>query len=189
MNNIKKTPNLLDLYNLIKEDIKPKYIIFCDLDGVLVDFDKGYQKLTGKPTHHADVQVKKEFWKTFNDSIKSKNITEFEYWSELEWMPDGKQLWDCIKPYNPFILTAPTINPESKEGKTYWVQNNIGPVRELIFAFSFDKPKYSRKNHILIDDREETIKAWNAKGGIGIHHTSTRDTIEKLETLGIKCQY
>ena len=37
-------PNLLDLY----EAIKPKYIIFCDMDGVLVDFDKGYKDLTKK---------------------------------------------------------------------------------------------------------------------------------------------
>ena len=181
---MKKIPTLLDLY----EAIKP-YTIYCDMDGVLVDFDKGYKDLTEITTDQANAQGKSYFWSKFNDSINEKNTSEYKYWSELEWESDGKQLWDCIKPYNPFILTAPTRNPESKEGKTYWVQNNIGPVRELIFAFSFDKPKYSRKNHILIDDREETIKAWNAKGGIGIHHTSTRDTIEKLETLGIKCQY
>jgi 5'(3')-deoxyribonucleotidase len=177
--------NLMDLYKLINENVKSKYIIYCDLDGVLVDFDKGYKDLTGVTTDHANVQGKQNFWDQFNNSLKGKNISEYKYWSELEWESDGKQLWSYIKQYNPFILTAPTRNPESKEGKTYWVQNNIGPVRKLIFAYSFKKPEYSRKNHILIDDRQETIVEWNAKGGIGILHTSTQDTIKQLKTLGI----
>ena len=47
---MKKTPNLFDLYNLIKEETETKYTIFCDLDGVLVDFDEGYKKLTDVST-------------------------------------------------------------------------------------------------------------------------------------------
>jgi beta-phosphoglucomutase-like phosphatase (HAD superfamily) len=42
-------PNLLDLY----EAIKPKYIIFCDMDGVLVDFDKGYARTNWETYHEA----------------------------------------------------------------------------------------------------------------------------------------
>jgi hypothetical protein len=40
-----------------------KYVIFCDMDGVLVDFDEGYKQLTGVTTQHADSQGKNEFWK------------------------------------------------------------------------------------------------------------------------------
>jgi Fe-S-cluster formation regulator IscX/YfhJ len=53
---MKKTPTLLDLY----EAIKPKYIIFCDMDGVLVDFDKGYEDMTGKHTKHVELQNSKD---------------------------------------------------------------------------------------------------------------------------------
>ena len=176
---------LLDLYKLIREEEHPKYRIFCDLDGCLVDFDKGYQQLTGKPTHHADVQVKKEFWSTFNSSIKSQNTSEFKYWSELEWMSDGQQLWDYIKKYNPFILTAPTFNPESKEGKRVWVTKHLDNVRKLYFKSSSTKAEYSRKNHILIDDRAATVDDWNARGGIGILHTSAANTIKQLKQLGL----
>jgi len=178
-------PTLLDLYRLIKEDTLPQYIIYCDLDGVLVDFDKGYLALTGKPTHHADVQNKNEFWSTFKDALKDKNTSEFKYWSELEWMPDGEQLWDYISKYNPFILTAPTINPESKEGKHTWVSSHLNNVKKVYFAYSSYKPEYSRKNRILIDDRKDTIDAWQAKGGIGIHHTSAASTIKQLKQLGL----
>lgn len=176
---------LLDLYKIIKEDEHPKYIIFCDLDGVLVDFDKGYYQLTGKHTHHADVQVKKDFWKTFNDSIKNKDTSEFKYWSELEWMSDGKQLWDYIKKYTPYILTAPTFNPESKEGKMLWVTTNLDNVKKLYFKSAATKAEYSRKNRILIDDRKATIDDWISKGGIGIHHVSAADTIQQLKQLGL----
>ncbi len=54
---MKKTPTLLDLY----EAIKPKYLIFCDMDGVLVDFDQGYKDLTGMSTKEADSQGKEAF--------------------------------------------------------------------------------------------------------------------------------
>ena len=86
-------PNLLDLY----EAIKPKYLIFCDMDGVLVDFDKGYKDLTGKSTNHADVQDKNDFWRLLDKSLKEKGLTEYDYWVNLPWMPDGKQLWNYIK--------------------------------------------------------------------------------------------
>jgi len=176
---------LLDLYKIIREEEHPKYIIFCDMDGVLVDFDKGYHQLTGKHTHHADVQVKKEFWKAFNNAISSQNTSEFKYWSELEWMPDGKQLWGYIRKYNPYILTAPTFNPESKEGKSLWVTKHLDNVRKLYFKSSTTKSEYSRKNRILIDDRASTIDDWNARGGIGILHVSAQDTIQQLKQLGL----
>lgn len=178
-------PTLLDLYNLIKEDTLPQYIIYCDLDGVLAGFDEGYFELTGKPTYHADVQDKTEFWSTFNRALKDKNISEFKYWADLPWNPGGKQLWDYISKHNPFILTAPTRNPESKEGKRVWVANHLDNVKKIYFAYAALKPQYSRKNRILIDDRKDTIDAWRANGGIGIHHTSTSSTIKQLKQLGL----
>jgi hypothetical protein len=52
-------------------------------------------------------------------------------------------------------------------------------------ASARNKPNYSKRNSILIDDRKDTIDAWNAAGGIGIHHTSAASTIEKLKELGL----
>jgi len=182
---MKNQPSLMDLYRLIKEEKETKYTIYCDLDGVLVDFDKGYYELTGKPTHHADVQDKQEFWKTLHRGLASKNMEEREYWSNLEWMPDGKELFKYILPYNPFILTAPSRDPGSKIGKTEWVNENLSGVKKLIFAAAYKKPSYSRKNHILIDDRKQTIDEWNTNGGIGIFHTSAKDTIKQLKKLSL----
>ena len=177
---MKKTPNLLDLY----EAIKPKYIIFCDMDGVLVDFDEGYKELTGVTTQHADSQGKNEFWSLFRNSLKEKDIPERSYWANLDWMSDGKQLWDYIKGYNPYILTAPSMDPGSKQGKTEWVARLDG-MKKLYFKPAKFKAEYSGKNRILIDDRADTIERWRSKGGIGILHTSAEDTINQLKQLGL----
>lgn len=174
-------PNLLDLY----ETIRPKYIIFCDMDGVLVDFDKGYKDLTGKHTHHVDVQDKNDFWDLLDKSLEEKGLTEYDYWVNLEWMPDGKRLWDFIKPYHPYILTAPSLDPGSKQGKRKWV-GRLDGMKNIYFKKAKNKSDFSGKNRILIDDRADTIDKWNEKGGIGILHISAQDTIEQLKQLGLK---
>lgn len=169
----------------LNEEKKPKkYYIFCDMDGVLVDFDKGYENLTGKHTKHADVQDSKVFWDTFRQSLEDKNTSEKDYWSKLDWMPDGKQLWDYIKPYTPYVLTAPSKNPESKEGKREWVER-LDNMKNIYFRPAKFKADFAGKNKILIDDREDTIKSWRTNGGIGILHTSAADTIEQLKQLGL----
>jgi len=193
----KRTKNIgLPMFE--EQEKKPKkYYIFSDMDGVLADFDKGYKDLTGMTTHHADAQGKKEFWKIFRDSLKEKGMSEKEYWAGLDWMPDGKKYWDYIKQYKPYVLTAPSVNfdapedqrysPEynqSMQGKTEWGQR-LPNMRKMYFASAKNKAKFARPNTILIDDRKDTIDAWNAAGGIGIFHTSADNTIKQLQDLGL----
>jgi 5'(3')-deoxyribonucleotidase len=177
---MKKTPNLLDLY----EAIKPKYTIFCDMDGVLVDFDKGYKELTGKSTKHVKLQDKNEFWDLLKRSLKDKGLEEYDYWVNLPWMSDGQTLWDYIKQYNPYILTAPSMDPGSKQGKNEWIQRMDG-MKRIYFKPARFKQELSGKNRILIDDRADTIDNWRSKGGIGILHTSAANTIKQLKDLGL----
>jgi hypothetical protein len=180
-----------------KEMGEKKYVIFCDMDGVLVDFDKGYKDLTGLSTKQADAQGKSEFWKLFGKSLKEKNISDKSYWANLDWMPDGKQLWSYISPYNPYVLTAPSVNfdipfedryklenNESMQGKTEWVQR-LPNMRKLYFRSAGRKADFAGPDKILIDDRKDTIDSWNANGGIGILHTSTANTIKQLQDLGL----
>ena len=174
-------PNLLDLY----EAIKPKYIIFCDMDGVLVDFDRGYKELTGKSTNHKSVQDKNDFWRLLDKSLEEKGLEEYDYWVNLPWMPDGRTLWDYIKGYKPYILTAPSLDPGSRKAKREWVDTELPEAKNIYFRKAQLKPDFSGKNRILIDDREDTVEAWNAKGGIGIYHTSAANTIQQLKDLGI----
>jgi hypothetical protein len=167
-----------------EEKEKSKYIIFCDMDGVLVDFDKGYEDLTGLHTKHADVQDSNDFWNKFKSSLTEKNMEEYDYWANLEWMSDGQELWNYIKQYNPYVLTAPSRDPGSKLGKKEWVLR-LDNMKNIYFRAAQNKSDFSGRNRILIDDRADTIEKWNKAGGIGILHTSTQDTIEQLKKLGL----
>ena len=50
-------------------------------------------------------------------------------------------------------------------------------------AYAKDK---DGKPNILIDDYIKNINEWEAKGGIGIHHTNIGKTIGELKRLGFK---
>ena len=167
-----------------EEETEQTYTIYCDMDGVLVDFDKGYKALTGKETTHVDVQDKNEFWGTFRNGLEGRKMSEKDYWANLQWMPDGKDLWNHIKQYKPTLLSAPSRDPQSRWGKRIWVKKNI-PGTPLILAYAESKKNYANKTAILIDDRISNINDWNAAGGIGILHTSTETTLEKLSKYGI----
>ena len=186
---MKKTPTLLDLY----EAIRPKYTIFCDMDGVLCDFDLGYKDLTGKSTDEANTVGKSYFWKLFRESVGEN---EKEFWANLNWQPGGEKLWETISPYNPNILSSPAIdfslpqdqqlNPDFNQaiqGKKEWIAKNLSNVGREIFVPAIQKSAFAKPNRILIDDMEKNINAWEANGGIGILHKNLSDTLEKLETL------
>jgi hypothetical protein len=70
--------------------------IFCDLDGVLVDFDAGVVKLCGKPPSQISSGL---LW----SSIAKAGTSFFE---DLPWCTDGLELWNAIRPYRPTILTG-----------------------------------------------------------------------------------
>ncbi len=155
-----------------------QYKVYCDMDGVIVDFEHGYNRLTGRDAPgFSSPYNKNEFWSAI-DKAGAK------FWADLEWMEDGPQLWSYIKQYNPKLLTAPSMNPSSEEGKLQWVEKNI-PGTQTIFKQAKNKQDLAEPNAILIDDREDNIERWIDAGGIGIRHTSTASTIKKLQKLGL----
>jgi hypothetical protein len=186
---MKKTPTLLDLY----EAIKP-YTIYCDMDGVLCDFDKGYEDLTGVSTQKANEESKSSFWKRFRDSLKEKDIKEKDFWANLKWQPGGEKLWDSIQKYNPNILSAPAVDfslpsdqqlspdyNEAIQGKKEWIAKNLSGVGEEIFVPAPQKASYANPKSILIDDMKKNVDAWRSSGGKAILHKSLLKTLEILK--------
>jgi len=152
------------------------YKIYCDMDGVLADFESGYEELTG-------IDLKGEFKKgdDFWDPIKVAGIG---FWAGLKWMPGGQELWDYLKPFNPQLLSAPSREQSSRIGKHVWVKHKI-PGTKLILRYANQKQQLATPESILIDDRQINIDQWEAAGGIGILHTSTDNTISQLKKLGL----
>ena len=146
------------------------------MDGVLVDFDKGYYELTG---HKLDGEHRTDehFWDPINEA-------GYDFWINLEWMSDGKRLWKYIEKYNPQLLSAPSRQNESRVAKHDWVNKEL-PNTQLILRSAKHKKDFAAKNHILIDDRIDNIQDWRDAGGIGIHHVRTKHTIDQLKVLGL----
>jgi hypothetical protein len=148
------------------------------MDGVLVNFVQGYKELTGIDTS-TYVQGNANFWAPVDAEGAA-------WWANLDWMPDGPNLWNYIKKYNPYILSSPSRSNSSRVGKDAWCKINIpNQYRKLLLYPRHEKQKFAGPNHILIDDMAETIKEWNNKGGIGILHKSAATTIFTLKTLGL----
>ena len=165
---------LKELYNINENQ---QYKIYCDMDGVIVDFEGGYEKLTGKNIKGNHVKGDGDFWQPITDA-------GVKFWAGLKWMSDGKELWSYIKQYNPELLSAPSREESSKIGKHVWVKNNI-PGSKLILRSAERKQEFATPNSILIDDRADNIQRWKDAGGIGIHHTSAQNTIKQLQELGL----
>ena len=165
---------LKELYNINENE---KYEIYCDMDGVLVDFERGYEELTGKNIRGNHVKGNADFWQPITDA-------GVEFWTKLKWMSDGKQLWNYIKKHKPSLLSAPSREESSRIGKHIWVENNT-PGVNLILRAADKKQEFASPNAILIDDRADNIQRWKDAGGIGIHHISAENTINELEKLGL----
>ncbi len=174
------------------------YQIYCDMDGVLVDFEGGAVKyITNKLQSGEAEELKAELGRDFiekKDINKNRSVRKFmykelehhaDYWRDLEWTPDGKKLWSHIAPYNPYILTSP-MGKGSEIGKQEWIDKNLNPPPpEKIFMHH---DKYTRattngKPNILIDDFSKNTIPWADAGGIAILHTSTAKTIQELEEI------
>jgi len=172
-----------------------KYTIYCDMDGGLCDFDKRFMEFSNgmSPSKYESEFGKKAFW----DLIKEKGE---KFWSEMEWKVDekdpeadekdfkktgGKTLWEYIEKYKPIILSAPSFEKSSKDGKEKWINSNLKNVGGIKLVPANEKQKFANPNAILIDDRTSNIQQWRDKGGIGILHTSANETIKQLKKYGL----
>jgi hypothetical protein len=96
------------------------YKIFCDLDGVLVDFDYGVKSLLNS---HPSKLIKGTMWK----HIARANA----FYEHLPWKSDGKKLWRVLKPLTPDILTGVPYPKSSRVEKYNWCQRELGLDDEL----------------------------------------------------------
>ena len=105
---------LSKIYKEMLQENQSKYRIFCDMDGVIADFDTRFKTLNSEkisPGEYESKYGKEKFW----DFIDKENGVKF--WVGIPWMKDGKELWDFIKKYNPSLLSAPSKNSSSRLGK------------------------------------------------------------------------
>jgi hypothetical protein len=176
---------IIDQIALFEEkENKTKLKIFCDMDGCLTNWFKAFRDLGPEVTkglegnEYEEKYGRDELWKQIAEHGK------LEFWSQMEWMKDGKKLWNYIKDKNPTILTTPADSQFSKDGKKIWCSRELD--KNVPIIMKKEKWEEADENSILIDDYDKKIKDWKTKGkGIGILHTSADKTIAELKKLGI----
>lgn len=174
----------------------PTYQIYCDMDGVLTDFEKRFVDMlrqegpkyyskevinqVTRPKHFEKLEGEKEFWNFIDNHVG------LEFWSDMEWMPNGRQLWNFIAPYNPVILTSPSRQNTSRLGKRIWVKNHLSPAPPVEFRFGEAKSDFANEKAILIDDKPSNLEAFAAKGGIALEvkDGEIQSVINALRQLG-----
>jgi hypothetical protein len=104
----------------------------------------------------------------------------------MDWMQNGKSLWNFISKYNPTLLTSPSRDNTSRLGKNLWVKNQLTPKPKVIFAYSASKQRYATPTSILIDDKPSNIEQWRAAGGIAfrVKKGDITEAINGLKELG-----
>jgi len=167
--------------------------LFCDLDGVLADFDAGIQKLTGRdPGELGSAQM----WRAVSRYDGAKG-----FFGSLALMPDARDLWSAITPASPTILSGIPHSDSRKAAKQKrdWCTRHLGPDVPVITCASSKKAEYMAASgkrmerngrelkiapiSILIDDRSRNGRAWEAAGGLFVLHTSAAETIVQLRAL------
>lgn len=156
---------------------------FVDLDGVLADFETGFQNIFG--LHHKSISTKEVCERIFSYP---------SFWENLPVMPKALQLYRSIPSTTPVAILTGSFRPMNDNevtletyrdnldvpleklclrcvnGKKAWCDKYLGPV-EIIFSKSKNKQLYIREpGDILVDDNEDNIARWLAAGGFGILH-------------------
>jgi len=149
------------------------YQIYCDMDGVLVDFESGAIKAMNKELQSGNPKFPKHAAKAIEalgrNYVTLEDIQKYapsqvreasaymyilleddeDFWADLDWMAGGEELWAYISQFGPEILTSP-MNEGGKTGslagKLRWIKKNLNFSDEELekrVNFEHEKWKYA----------------------------------------------
>ena len=182
--------------NLLEQS--ESFIVFCDMDGVMCDFDLQFTQMIGSSPKEFESQYGTlKFW----NEIANKGEL---FWSSMEKMPDFNQLKDgIVKIVNDNnldlqVLTSTSGNwiiknhprDEAKEvirniekGKLECLRNNWSGLKVNFSGSGVSKAKFAKPNICLIDDLPKNVESFVEAGGKGIIHTTASKSLNELQLL------
>lgn len=135
-----------------QEEPAMKPIIAVDMDGVLCDFKKAFKDLVGEniePNEYEEKYGSNPFWSIISEAGE-------DFWTNMSWTPDGKVLWNFLKPFEPIILSAPSKDESSVTGKIKWLKRNIPEVNPENYITS--PKKWTDQRVIFNSDKYLLVK-------------------------------
>ena len=175
--------------------IKPKPIIFLDMDQVLADFDKAAAELFGVDIKRVNEIRTADDWDLcpllgrLTGGEVTKEMLQDEvtacgdkFWEDLEPMPWANQLVQIVEEYSSkwIALSGPMFCHTSHSGKIKWLRNHIHPTFDE-FILTGNKHLLAAPGRILIDDKPSAVRRFVGYGGISIlfpsYGNSNRDVL------------
>lgn len=151
--------------------------VFVDMDGVLANFDAHYESVFGIRANKVADNV---------DWQKVRAVGDF--YAGIPPMPDMRELWGFVSRLTPAPIVLTGIPPaveEAASNKRAWIARHLGEQVEVRCCRSRDKRLHCTPGDVLIDDWDKYRALWLAKGGRWITHTSARETISCLISMGV----
>ena len=149
--------------------------LFLDADGVLADFDEGARRLLGMtPREFEAKHGRGAFWKRL---ANARN-----FYGTLPEMPDARLLFDAVRHLRPTILTGLPLGSWAAPQKVEWAAAHF-PGVPIITCMARDKHKHMHPGDVLVDDRENHRKAYEAAGVVFIHHKNAEDSLRQLSAI------
>jgi hypothetical protein len=147
--------------------------LYLDMDGVLCNFDKAYRAIDPEKVDR----------KKFRDAVFIHKIFE-----DLEFMPDTQELLNYVcklENINIEILTSMGTydaiqGNHARSQKLHWLNKYNIPYKANFVRAKQEKSNFAHDRAILVDDSIGCITPFNAKGGHGILHTKSSDTIQQI---------
>lgn len=172
---------------------KTDRIVYVDMDGVLTDFNLGFENMFGmRPEEYTQVHGKRA-------NYEAVYATGTEFWESLPLANGAMELWSFLNEnfLNVKILTSAGIRDVEKkrmlfqtvrQGKLNWIATHLRNIADddvITVPIKRLKAQYAKDGDVLIDDTEANVADWGMAGGIGILHRARQyqKTIDILKEL------
>ena len=161
-------------------------IIYLDMDGVLTDFNKEYERMFGARPEEG-WRRNKHFWSNWDTFIESGGF------KRLDKHKDADKLLQYVHELRvPVeILTSSggeKHHDEVTRQKIIWLCDNSIPYKANVVPGGSKKAMFAKPWHILIDDTERVVENYRKAGGTAILHYDIDVTLKELARLHLEWQ-
>ena len=155
-----------------------KKTIFFDMDGLIVDFVKGYKDAFNRSAYDDDSFTVEQFCLQVPHFFRMLPVNK-----------KGMELFNELKDkYNIIFLTTPMKSMvHCRRDKILWCLENVKDNIDIIFNENKKSDYMVSEGDILIDDMQHNLSDWSENGGIAIDFIkhSNQAILKKIENVFI----